>query len=156
MKGLRTFLFFITPIAAIIRFLTVGSCPFKAASSFKSLTGFESLEYMVGNELELEVTGAFVSVDIDGENEQPLATTISVVFCIVPNDGIFKLETFELFPNVDSVLSSAGEMDDAIGDNTDEENDVFEKLFSPPLTRDKSAIGTFADLAVVAFPWSVS
>ena len=118
---MRTFLFFITPIAAMIRFLTVGSCPFKAASSFKSLTGFESLEYMVGKELELEVTGAFVSVDIDGENEQPLATTISVELCILPNDGIFKLEPFELFPNVDSVLSSAGEMDVAMSDTTDED-----------------------------------
>ena len=39
-----TFLFFITPIAAIMRFLTVGSCPLRAASNFRSRTGLESLD----------------------------------------------------------------------------------------------------------------
>ena len=52
---LNTFLFFMTPIAAMIRFLTVGSCPFNAASSFKSRTGFESFDDIVGKDPELEV-----------------------------------------------------------------------------------------------------
>ena len=85
-----------TPIAAMMRFLTVGSCPFNAASSFKSRTGFESFDDIVGIDPELELT--VFSVETDGENEQPLATTISVVVGMLANVGMFKPDTLELFP----------------------------------------------------------
>ena len=86
-----------TPIAAMIRFLTVGSCPFNAASSFKSRTGFESFDDIVGKDPELEV--ALFSIEADAENEQPLATTISVVvFDMLANVGMFKPEMLELLP----------------------------------------------------------
>ena len=130
-----TFLFFITPIAAMIRFLTVGSWPFNAASSFRSLTGFESFDDIVGR--EEEEAGAPVSLETVGENEQPLATTISVVFCTLPNVGMFKPETFKLPPIVVIELFNIEGLEVIVAETNWEPNDVDERLFSPSFAIEK-------------------
>ena len=89
-----------TPMAAIIRFLTVGSCPLSAASNFKSRTGFESLEETEGTDPGLSVELIEVSVEADDEKEHPLARTISV-FGILASVGIFRsVAVLEVFPEI--------------------------------------------------------
>ena len=139
-----------TPIAAMIRFLTVGSWPFNAASSFKSRTGFESFDDMVGK--ELVVTGGLGSLEMDGEFELPLATTISVLFCMFPNVGIVKLE---LPPNGVIGLFGIEVLDASVVDSTSEENDEADKLFSQSFEIDKLAFEIFAEAAVDPFSCTI-
>ena len=91
-----TFLFFITPIAAIIRFLTVGSCPFRAASSFKSRTGFEE---SLGEAKDDTNPGVSLicgsSIEEGDEKEQPLAKTTSVVAWLCGNGIVRSVPIFD-------------------------------------------------------------
>ena len=127
-----------TPIAAIIRFLTVGSCPLSAASSFKSRTGFESLEETEGTDPGLIVEFIEVSVEADGEKEHPLARTTSV-FGILASVGIFRsVLILVLFPEITPGLT-AGRIvvvTDIGVDGT---------LFSHPVIVDTLLIGTGGD-----------
>ena len=83
----------------MMRFLTVGSCPLRAASSFKSRTGLESLDEVIGKFVSIFVDVSVIEIDV-GKDPPPLATTTSV-FGILINVGmlrrVFGLE-FELFP----------------------------------------------------------
>ena len=101
---------------------------------------------MVGK--ELDVTGILVSLETEGEIEQPLATTISVLFCMFPNVGIVKLE---LPPNGVIGLFGIGVLDVGVVDSTSEANDEADKLFSQCFAIDKPAIETFAEAAVDPF-----
>ena len=101
---------------------------------------------MVGK--ELEVTGVLVSLDMEGEIEQPLATTISVLFCMFPNVGIVKLE---LPLNGVIGLFGIGVLDVSVVDNTSEANDEADKLFSQSFAIDKLGIETFGEAAVDPF-----
>ena len=69
---------------------------------------------MVGK--ELEVTGVLVSLDMEGEIEQPLATTISALLCILPNVGIVKysnsvLEALKITPGTFVTFTPASEFE---------------------------------------------
>ena len=94
--AILTFLFFITPIAAIIRFLTVGSCPFRAASSFKSRTGFEE---SLGEAKDDTNPGVSLicgsSIEEGDEKEQPLAKTTSVVAWLCGNGIVRSVPIFD-------------------------------------------------------------
>lgn len=76
-----------------MRFLTVGSCPLRAASNFKSRTGFESLDdielLFVGTVPGLVSVVMEVFVGADEEKEQTPATTTSVLG-IFTNVGVLR------------------------------------------------------------------
>ena len=101
---------------------------------------------MVGK--EFEVIGVLVSLDMVGEMEQPLATTISVLLCMLPNVGIFKPE----FPPIGVIgLFGIEGLDVGVVDNTSEANDEADKLFAQSFAIDKLEIETFAETAVDPF-----
>ena len=94
--AILTFLFFITPMAAIIRFLTVGSCPFRAASSFKSRTGFEeSLDEARDDTNPCVSLICGISIEVGDEKEQPLATTTSVGALLCGNGMLRSVPIFD-------------------------------------------------------------
>ena len=80
----------------MIRFLTVGSCPFRAASSFKSRTGFEG---SLGEARDDTNPGVSLicgnSMEEGDEKEQPLATTTSVVALLCGNGMLRSVPIFD-------------------------------------------------------------
>ena len=93
-------------MAAIIRFLTVGSCPLSAASSFKSRTGFESLDETEGTDPGLSVEVIELSVEGDEEKEHPLAKTTSVLGMLVSIGKFRSVLILVLLPEIKPDLTA--------------------------------------------------